>query len=116
MNLINLKGTIELGNCLPNDAYTIKEVLKSALQEGLEGVTIEEDVIFINSTFNNDNLFAENLAVLVSSKLPIGHEDLILECIGDNLSDRYDIVIKSNKVYIQEYEFVPGELTLYSMK
>lgn len=116
MNLINLKGTIELGNCMPNDVYAIKEVLKSALQIGLEGVSIEEDVVFIDSTFNNDNLFAENLALLISSKLPIGHEDLVLECIGDSLNDRYDIIVRSNKVYIQEYDLTPGELTLYSLK
>ena len=116
MNIINLRGTIELGDCIPNDREDVKMTLKTACDYGLEGITIEDDVIFIDSTFNNENLFAENLAVLISSKLPIGHEDLILECIGENLNDRYDIIVKTNKVYIREYELTPCELTLYTIK
>jgi len=116
MNVINLKGTIELSNCIPTDQEAIKNILRETCESGLDGVTIEEDVIFLDATFNNENSFAESLANIISSKLRIGHEDITLECTGESLSDRYDIVIRQNKVYIQEYDLVPGEITLYTVK
>lgn len=109
MGVVTVRGTIELSGCLREDNLIIRgAVLKSGVE-----ATVEEDVIFFNSTFNNENKFIESFASMVAHKLPIGHEEVVLEVSGEIIDDRYDIVIKQNKVYLRYYELVPGELEVY---
>lgn len=109
MSVVTVKGTIELSGCLKEDNLIIRgAVLKSGVD-----ATVEEDVIFFNSTFDNENKFVESLASMVAHKLPLGHEDIVLGVEGETIDDKYDVVIKQNKVYLRYYELVPGELEVY---
>lgn len=109
MSVVTLKGTVELSGCLKEDNLVIRgAVLKSGVE-----ATVEEDVIFFNTVLDNENKFIESLAVLIAHKLPLGHEDIVLEVEGEGIYDKYDVVIKSNKVYLRYYELVPQELQLY---
>lgn len=109
MNVINVESTIELKGCLSTHILAIKDIFSTSNVEA----TIEEDVIFLNCLLDNSNKFVESLAVFISHRLPIGHDDIIFEITGDSIIERYDIVIRKNKVYIRYYELAPLELERY---
>lgn len=111
MSVVTVKGTIELSGCLQEDNLVIRgAVLKSGVD-----ATVQEEVIFFNSVLDNENKFIESLASLVAHKLPLGHEDIILEVEGEDIHDKYDVVIKQNRVYLRYYDLVPQELELYEI-
>ena len=110
MKVINVNATIDLTNCINEHKESVKEIIK---QSGIDA-TIQEDFIFLDNMINNENEFVESLASFVANKLPIGHDDLVFSCIGEDVASRYDVIVKQNKVYLQYYNLVPGEIEPYN--
>lgn len=109
MSIVNVKGTLELSNCINSD---IDEIVKVVNDSNINA-TIEDDVIFFDNTFDNSQNFAESFALFVAHKLPIGHEEMRLVVVGETIVDRYDIIIRNNKVLLQYYDLIPGDIEEY---
>ena len=113
MSIVNVKGTLELPTTML--AEDIEEIKRVVVESGIDA-NIEDDVIFFENTFDDSVISFEAFAVIAAHKLPIGHEDMtffITGHIADVTNGRYDIIIRKNKVFIQYYDLVLGELEEY---
>jgi len=106
--VITVTGIIELNQFSPENALTLKE---STLNANC-GFNVTEDCIYL-SDIDNTHKFIEEYSLYAAKLLPAGHKVLTFKCSGETISDRRDIIIEDNRVFIQYYSLAPAEREEY---
>lgn len=110
--LTHFKGDIALKEKTPiKSLEKILHVLE-ATKELSEVVSLDADakMLYVNGSLDNSTELAERFFAKVAKVIIDGGH---IQVKGDDVADRYDLVFKDKQLYIQNYDLVPGALTLY---
>jgi hypothetical protein len=72
----------------------------------------ESDMFYLSGEIDDSNEVVEKLIIAMYDSLVIT-DDIVISAQGEDPKDRWDIVIKPDGVYIQQYEQIKGSLIKY---
>lgn len=108
-------GSIDLSSVDPEK----KDIFYSKLKRIIElrfpdiiNLNETTDILYIHGTIDNTTGTMEKFVYAISIKI-LCADDMIIVAQGEDIKDRWDLLIKPDGVYIQEYDFVKTELKKY---
>jgi len=113
--LTTFKGDIDLSSVLPMDQKVVYELLDRVMTTRIGNIaTVNKDTESSNfsGTMDDSDEVIEKLLNHLSGFLHTLFPQTI-QAFGDDPGDRWDIVLMSDGVYIQDYELVKGDIRLY---
>jgi hypothetical protein len=119
MYLTNFKGEVDLSTVEEGEARDLlyKRVAKTIEKHSLlkDSVSFEKDtgVLYFNGPIENSEDIVEKFFLYICSQVIIP-EEFVIEAQGEDSKDRWDIIIRPDGVYVQDYDLVKGELTKYT--
>ena len=86
----------------------IEALIKTKLED-MANLDKETNMFYLGGEIDNTEGIMENVMHLLSSIIVV-EEDIVIVAQGSDPKDRWDLIIKTDGVYIQEYEFCKGDL------
>jgi len=105
----------EVGLNSRSDSLTLTKIKTVIENKFADLITLDEQTktLYIKGEFDNSNELVEKFLVKIKP-LVDNSEDVIIKAQGQDLKDRYDIIIRPEGIYIQDYKLVKDELRRYA--
>ncbi len=102
----------DLDNDIREDVYSKLNTIISAKLHDVANLDKDTDILYIKGEIDNSEEIMEKLVYYISTVMVVD-DDVVIQAQGQDPKDRWDLILKPDGVYIQEYKQVKGELRKY---
>lgn len=109
--LTEFKGEVQLDpNTSEENIVKVQNVVSDAFSD-LINLDTHDRIMYISGDFENTNDMVQKLCVKVQPIIVFENDEpVLIKAQGASPEDKWDIVIKPDGVFIQEYKFVKQDL------